>query len=331
MYRPVEQEPCGRAPDIFRSVTKAFSDPGAPRLAPAAIAAFVLLASCGAGDAYRRDVEVSFQNGDVTLAGTLSIPGGHKRPAVAVFVSGDGPQDRDANPGGADLFRVLADSLVAQGVAVLRHDDRGAGRSSRPASPPSYRALLGDTRAAIAFVRARKDLDGRRVFVVGHSEGAKTCEVLAANDSTLAGIALLGGATVVNVDSLLEEQARLSPGGPAPRLLPALHRAQAGEHARDATDLTDWMREHLEFAPSDLLPRIRCAVLILQGEDDRLVRPHHATEAATAIERGGNDRVTLRTFAGLSHAFAPSVGGAGTAGTGVPSTLAEWIAAQAAR
>src|SRR5262245_30156398 len=140
----------------------------------AAIAALLLLQGCGASSAPRRDLDVSFRNGDVTLAGTLSVPGGRTRPPVAVFISGDGPQDRDANPGGANLFHVLADSLVAAGVAVLRHDDRGAGQSSRPTTPPSYRALLDDTRAAIAFVRARADLDTRRVFLVGHSEGAKT-------------------------------------------------------------------------------------------------------------------------------------------------------------
>jgi alpha-beta hydrolase superfamily lysophospholipase len=226
---------------------------------------------------------------------------------------------------------VLADSLTARGVAVLRHDDRGAGRSSRPTGPPRYRALLDDTRAAIAFVRARRELDARRVFLVGHSEGAKTCEVLAAEDSLIAGIALLAGATAVNVDSLLEEQAQVTPGGPASRLLSTLRRAQAGEHARDAADLTDWMREHLELEPRELLPRIRCPVLILQGGDDRLVRPHHAAAAAAAIAGGGNLRVTLRTFPGLTHAFTPSAGDAGPAGTGAASTLAEWIAAQVAR
>ncbi len=275
----------------------------------------------------RRDFEVSVRSGDVTLAGTLSLPGGRARPAVAIFVSGDGPQDRDANPGGASLFRVLADSLVAEGVAVLRHDDRGAGRSSRPSRPPSYRALLDDTRAAIAFVRQRSDLDARRVFLVGHSEGAKTCEVLAVEDTSIAGVALLAGATVVNVDSLLQEQARLTPDGPAPRFLATLSRAKAGERASSASDLTDWMREHLEFKPRELLPRLRCPVLILQGEADHLVPSHHAVEAAEAIERGGNPRVTLRMLPGLTHAFTRSAGSGGTSGTGAATALAQWIAA----
>ena len=266
------------------------------------VAVALALLAAAACVAAPRDLEVSFRHDDVTLAGTLSFPGGgERRWPAAVFVSGDGPQGRDNHPAG--LFRVLADSLVAHGIAVLWHDDRGAGQSTRPTGPPSYRALVGDTRSAIAFLRQRGDIDPRRVFLVGHSEGAKTSEVLAAEDAKIAGIALLAGATAVNVDTLLEEQARLSPDGFAPRLLPTLERARAGERSRDAADLTDWMREHLEVAPRAVLPKIRCPVLILQGDADRQVSTHHAAEAAALIKGGGNRSVEVRILPGLSHAF----------------------------
>jgi pimeloyl-ACP methyl ester carboxylesterase len=297
-------------------------------------AAMLVLAACQPRPASRRDLELSFRHGEVTLAGTLSVPEGPvRRWPVAVFVSGDGPQDRDS--GG--LFRVLADTLVANGVAVFRHDDRGAGRSTSPTGPPSYRALLGDTRAAISLVRSRGEIDPRQVVLVGHSEGAKTCEVLAAEDASIAGIALLAGATAVNVDSLLEEQARLQPDGPAPRLMPMLQRAKAGEHAQHAADLTDWMREHLETPPRAVLPKIHCPVLIMQGDADQLVRAHHAAEAAALIEGGGNRRVEIRLLPGLSHAFNHSVPGVESSPEMTRTdpiaarTLAEWIVKIVAR
>ncbi|HEY6194078.1 MAG TPA: alpha/beta fold hydrolase [Candidatus Eisenbacteria bacterium] len=251
-----------------------------------------------------------------------------------VFVSGDGPQDRDGNLGRAGLFHVLADSLLARGVIVLRHDDRGAGSSSTAPGPPSYRALLGDTRAALAFVRGRREVDPDRVVLLGHSEGAKTCEALAVEDSKLAGIVLLGGATAVNVDSLLEEQARSNPGGPAAHLLPTLARAKRGERAQGATDLADWMREHLELPPRRLLPRIRCPVLIVQGGADQLVREHHAREAAAVLVAGGNPDVSLRIFPGLSHVFnhwtpgAPRSPELDAADPVVAQAIAEWVFAR---
>jgi len=251
-----------------------------------------------------RELEVHFPSSGVVLAGALALPPSPgKRLPAAVFVSGDGPQDRDGGLGRTGIFHVLAESLVARGIVVLRHDDRGAGSSSAAPGPPSYRALLGDTRAALAFVRRRSEVDPARVVLIGHSEGAKTCEVLAAEDQRIAGIVLLGGATAVNVDSLLEEQARLNPGGPAAHLLPTLARAKAGEQAQGSADLTDWMREHLELPPRSLLPRIRCPVFIAQGGADHLVREHHAHEAAALLVAGGNPDVLVHVFPELSHAF----------------------------
>jgi len=252
----------------------------------------------------RSDLEVTVRNGDVVLAGTLSLPaGGVGRFPVAVLISGDGPQDRDGGPGGAGLPRLISEQLAAVGVAALRLDDRNAGGSTTTPGPPSYRALLEDTRAAIAFVRARAELDPRRVALIGHSEGAKTAEVLAAEVAQIAAIVLMAGATAVNVDSLLIEQARATPDGPAPRLLPLVATARAGARASGPGDLTDWIREHLEIAPRDVLTRVRCPVLIVQGDRDHLVPPHHAAEAAAVLRAGGNRRVTVRTFPGLSHVF----------------------------
>src|SRR5262245_60404462 len=295
----------------------------------------VVLLGCRPHSEAPRELEVRFANGGVVLAGTLSLPAaaGPRRPAV-VFISGDGPQDRDASLGPAGIFHVLADSLVARGLIVLRHDDRGAGGSSSAPGPPSYRALVGDTRAALGYMRGRSEVDPDRVVLIGHSEGAKTCEVLAVEDSRVAGLVLLGGATAVNVDSLLEEQARLNPAGPAARLLPTLARAKGGKRAQGPADLADWMREHLELPPRLLLPRIRCPVLIVQGGADHLVREHHAREAATLIEAGGNPDVSVRVFPGLSHAlnrWAPGAQHSAEVDAADPSAahaIAEWVDAK---
>lgn len=276
--------------------------------------------------------EVSFRNGAVTLAGSLSLPySAAARWPLAILISGDGPQTRDGVPGAGGLVTALRAALLDSGIAVLCHDDRGAGRSTVPAGPPSYRALLGDTRAAIAFARSRGgEIDRTRIVLIGHSEGAKTAAVIAAEDPRIAAIVLLAGATAVNVDSLLIEQARAMPEGPAPRLLALVEAARSGRRSRDPGDLTNWIREHLEITPRTVLARVRCPVLILQGEADHLVATHHAADAAAVLRAGGNRRVTVGTFPQLSHVFNRWAPGRGApddlpVGPDVPRALASWL------
>ncbi|HLM60893.1 MAG TPA: hypothetical protein VK308_08825, partial [Pyrinomonadaceae bacterium] len=95
--------------------------------------------------------EVSFPNGEVTLAGTLTLPKSDKKifPAI-VIVSGSGSQDRDGSTL-FNLYKQIAENLSKAGIAVLRVDDRGAGKSTiikEKALETSYRDLVSDSRAA---------------------------------------------------------------------------------------------------------------------------------------------------------------------------------------
>jgi len=77
------------------------------------------------------DETLAIAGGDgVKLGATLSVPKGVKRPPAVVLVHGSGPSTRDADIAGHQHFRVLADYLARHGIAVLRYDKRGNGRSS---------------------------------------------------------------------------------------------------------------------------------------------------------------------------------------------------------
>ena len=132
----------------------------------------------------------------ITLAGTLTVPAhraGTRLPA-AVLITGSGAQDRDeAIPsfGPYHPFREIADTLSRRGIAVLRLDDRGIGGSSQ--GPPSATSadFADDIRAAMAFVRARADVDPGRVALVGHSEGGMIAPMIAATDASLRAMVLI--------------------------------------------------------------------------------------------------------------------------------------------
>ena len=265
--------------------------------------------------------EVTFQNGDLRLGGTLTLPkqSAATRHPAAVIISGSGSQDRDGR-GALGLYKHIAERLSSNGFAVLRHDDRGVGRSAMPKKPTAYRDLVAVTRAAIDYLRGRKEIDPDRIMLVGHSEGGTTAVVIASEDQKIAALVLLAGATLANLDKLLMEQTAYQqalerPFNPQDRdkypqvvqwLLARIEEARAGKQDAAPTDLYEYLRQHLSLNLPDTYRRVKCPVLILQGERDALVLPHHAIEAARTLAESGNKRVQLRVLPNLSHVFTPS-------------------------
>ena len=265
--------------------------------------------------------EVIFQNGEISLAGALTLPkGAGIRYPAALIISGAGPQDRDGNQGVFRLYKLIAEKLSANGVAVLRHDDRGVGKSSMPKTPTTYHGLIKDSKAAVEYLRSRKEIDPDRIVLIGHSEGGTTAAIIASEDSKIAAIALLAGAMVANFDQLLLEHtiyqmALQRPVNPQDRekypqltrlLLTLIEEAKAGKPDSTVTDLREYMRQSLALNQAETFKRIRCPVLILQGERDALALAHHAVAAARALADAGNKQVLLRIFPNLTHTFTPS-------------------------
>ena len=264
--------------------------------------------------------EVTFANDTQKLVGTLTIPktGTAPFPAV-VIISGSGPQDRDGSTV-LNLYRLIAERLSANGVAVLRVDDRGAGKSSIPSKATSYRDLINDSRAAFEFLTHRSEIDGKRIALAGHSEGAETALTIAAEDPRVAAIMSLAGSSR-SVDRVLMEQILhgLALNGPVnpsdtsryPALVTRLDQMfrDAKTNPKPANpdnDQLSWFREHSESDPLALVRRVRVPVLILNGERDDNVLPYHALELAQALSASGNKQVLLRIFPNLTHVFTPS-------------------------
>jgi pimeloyl-ACP methyl ester carboxylesterase len=129
--------------------------------------------------------EVTFDGaGGVRISATLALPAGasaqHKVPAL-VLVAGSGPTDRNGNQPPllwTGLLKQTADLLAGAGVASLRYDKRGVGRSDRP---PKDRAALSefvrwehfvdDVVAASVALQGQPEVDASRVALLGHSEG----------------------------------------------------------------------------------------------------------------------------------------------------------------
>ena len=140
--------------------------------------------------------DVKFENAaaKVTLAGTLTLPKGDGPFPAVVLVTGSGPQDRDETLFGHKPFLVLADYLTRRGVAVLRYDDRGVGKSTGKFKGATTADFATDAAAAVAYLHTRKEVDAKRVGVAGHSEGGTIAPTVAADHpEQVAFIVLLAG------------------------------------------------------------------------------------------------------------------------------------------
>lgn len=114
------------------------------------------------------------------LNGTVLAGGAH--PYFAVMVAGSGPTDRDWSnpliPMPSHAGRDVADWLKAQGIGSLRYDKRFIG-SKDPKLDISLDAQAGDIKAAIAEARTLPEAKGKKILLVGHSEGALLSLVVA--------------------------------------------------------------------------------------------------------------------------------------------------------
>src|SRR5690606_20657727 len=127
-----------------------------------------------------QEVTVENKSAGITLAGTLTIPKGKgKHPAVILF-TGSGTQDRDMSMLGHKPFLVLADHLTRQGFAVLRLDDRGAGKSGGNPTLATTQDFVSDAQAAYTFLKSHQLINPKKVGLLGISEGALIASSVAA-------------------------------------------------------------------------------------------------------------------------------------------------------
>ncbi len=156
-----------------------------------------------------KEEEVKFNNGDITLAGTLTIPEyAGKHPAV-VLISGSGPQNRDEEILGFKPFEILADYFTRNGIAVLRYDDRGVGESTgKNVSEYTTEDFAGDVIEAVKYLESRKDIRDDQIGVLGHSEGGIVGPLAAVKYPKIAFVICMAG-TGVNGREIILEQSKL--------------------------------------------------------------------------------------------------------------------------
>ncbi len=280
--------------------------------------------------------------GGFTLAGTLTRPTGAKGPVPAVVtITGSGQEDRDESlpiVRGFRPFRQIADTLARRGIAVLRLDDRGVGGSGGPVASATSRDFANDIRTALAWLRRQPGIDGKRLGLVGHSEGGLIAPMVAADDRQLRGIVLMAGPAYTGRRVLEYQYRRAMEGayGAGTPQADSAYRAQMIEVDASMANVP-WMKFFAEYDPLPTAGRVKTPVLVLQGATDRQVTAEQAPLLAKAFRDGGNRDVTEHTFPDMNHLFLPDPSGDPRGYLALPvrrippevlGTIADWLAAR---
>lgn len=247
---------------------------------------------------------LTVSDGQWQLPGTLTLPNGKGLFTAVVLISGSGPNDADETIGPNKPFKDLAWGLATNGFAVLRYTKRTRQYGAQSAADMQNFTVkdeyLDDARAAVALLTSHPEINSKRIFLAGHSEGGYLAPRIAASDSQIAGIIILEGETR-SLQSLMiaQLQYQASLGGPnASQIEAAIPEAEKEAAAMDSPDLK----------PGTVVPLLGVQfpssyVLDLRGYDPCAVVAN--LKIPIYVTQGGRDyQITTTDFAGWQKALA---------------------------
>jgi len=289
-----------------------------------------------------REEDVSFSNSaaGVTLAGTLTLPKGTGPFPAALLIAGSGPNDRDEALASHRPFLVLADHITRNGIAVLRYDKRGIGKSTGSTDKATTVDLAADAQAGIAYLKTRKEIDPAKIALIGHSEGAMIAPLIASRTKDVAWVVLLAAPATFGEETLLNQSALIGKAADLTdeQLEASLNFDQAAydlvRTEKDPAALREklnalvretglgaampptvmetqmrmmespWFRFFLDYDPLPNLKTLQVPVLALYGQKDLQV-PAKANLPVLkqALQDAGNKDVDVRELPDLNHLF----------------------------
>jgi uncharacterized protein len=308
-----------------------------------------------------KEEEITFPSAGakISLAATLTLPPGQGPFPTTILISDSGPTDRDESLAGHRPFLILADHLTRKGIAVLRFDKRGIGKSTGDYASATTEDFAVDAQAALVYLKTRKEIDAKKIGLIGHSEGGLIAPLVATHSSDVAWIVLLAGPGLKGEDTLLlqselilrvagvndAEVARTLAFNKRTYALvreekdPAALEAKLSELVRNTSTgaalppaavqsqvrmmVSPWFRFYLDYDPVPALQKTACPVLALNGEKDLQISPkENLSKMQKALQDGGNKDFQATELPGLNHLFQHAPTGSPTEYGGIEETMA---------
>jgi pimeloyl-ACP methyl ester carboxylesterase len=151
------------------------------------------------------DVVYHNSNGSIQYGATITMPFGEGPFPAIVLITGSGQQNRDEEFSGHKPFAVIADYLTKNGFAVLRIDDRGVGQTTGDIMSSTTLDFADDISTGLDYLISRKEIDKKRLGLIGHSEGGIIAPILAARRKDISAIVLLAAPGKNTTDIMIEQ------------------------------------------------------------------------------------------------------------------------------
>ncbi|MFZ4784329.1 MAG: alpha/beta hydrolase family protein [Flavobacteriales bacterium] len=266
---------------------------------------------------------------EVTLSGTLTLPPGTGPFPCAILITGSGPQDRNEELFGHKPFEAIAHGLAAEGIATIRMDDRGVGKSTGDFSKATSLDFANDIQRVFKYASQDKRLLPNKIGLIGHSEGGMIAPIVASRNPNIAFVISLAGTGVPGREVLRQQNydIYIASGGTkeqaqgasnnivrfldivknntdsttcADKLTIALDSALADQKGLipDWNEFlkyqigfltSPWMRFFAEHDPAEDWKLVKCPVLALNGEKDIQVNPNQNLPAISAALDAGKN------------------------------------------
>lgn len=302
------------------------------------------------------------EGGEAWLGGTLTYPKGFKTGMpVILMVTGSGQQNRDEELMGHKPFLVIADYLARHGIATLRYDDRGVGKSTGNMAMITLQSNMLDAEAGIDYLKSTKKFG--KIGVLGHSEGGIISYMLAARGKadfvvSLAGPVLPGDSVLLmqnrdvlttagldkdNVEKyatalsrvfkyrMSEQKMKFSnkPESLVPMLTMDINlMPELRKNLIETVKMVDspWLLSYLKYDPATDIRKINSPVMLIIGDNDKQVNATANIQAAgNILPKAVKAKSLLKTYPTLNHLFQPSETGSPGEYAKIETTISEEV------
>jgi pimeloyl-ACP methyl ester carboxylesterase len=261
----------------------------------------------------------------ITRPASAQGSGAAGRMAAVILLPGAGVDDRDGVVMGIATLAQLAGAMANAGILAVRYDKRGFGQSGGRAESATILDYAEDVRAVVRWLQQRKDIDPKRIAVIGHGEGAWIALLAASRERRIAAVTSIAGSSATGAELILEQQQRaldqmtLTPAereqkvAQQKQIQTAVITGKGWESVprdqRRAAD-TPWFQSLLTFDPAKVVKNVRQPLLFVHGELDKQVPVTHVDRLSDLARKESDAKsVEVVVVKGVNHLLVPAITG----------------------